>query len=61
MKKRKAARLKRERGKTLMLTLPQEMEDWLVEHTKKRGASSVQETVRQLLAAAKSEQEQQAA
>ena len=45
-----------------MLTLPQELDDWLVEHTKKRGASSIQETVRQILTAAKtSEQEQQPA
>lgn len=45
-----------------MLTVPKDLSEWLVESTKKRGASSVQETVRQMLTALRtSEQEQQAA
>jgi hypothetical protein len=62
MPKRKNSVHKKPRGKMRMLTLPQELDDWLIEHTKKRGASSIQETVRQILTAARAtEQEQQAA
>lgn len=52
---------KRPRGKVRILTIPPELDAWLVEHTKQRGASSVQETVRQILAAARVSGEQNAA
>lgn len=62
MSKRKKSQSKRPRGETILLTVPQDLKSWLAEHTKKRGASSIQETVRQILSAARtSEQEQQAA
>lgn len=62
MRRRKNSQTKRLRGETILLTVPQDLKDWLAEHTKKRGASSIQETVRQILTAAKvSEQEKQAA
>lgn len=62
MSKSKKSQYKKTRGTMRMLTLPQELDDWLAENTKKRGASSIQETVRQILTAVRaSEQEQRAA
>jgi hypothetical protein len=60
-KKSTNARTKKPIIKPRMLRLPQELDDWLVEYTKERGAASVQETMRQILTAARaSEREQRA-
>lgn len=62
MARGKKSRPRKPRGETLMLTVSKELNDWLIEHTEKRGALSVQETVRQILTTVRtSEQGQQQA
>jgi hypothetical protein len=61
MKKGKTPRQKRPRGETLLLTLSPDLKDWLAEHAKKRGASSPQEAVRQILTITRTSEQEQAA
>jgi len=53
MGKTKSTKKKRPRGKVWIQTVPPDIGEWLEGRTEKVGATSVQETVRQILAAAR--------
>jgi hypothetical protein len=59
VKKKPKTPPKKPQGRPRMLRLPPELDDWLVEHTKQKGAASIQETVRQILTAARASEQQQ--